>query len=275
MGIYMDDRDREHFLELIAWVVASHDVDCHAHCLMSNHYHAVVTTNQPNLSHAMQQLNGRYAEWWDSRHSRPGHVFQGRFGAQVIQADQYLLNASRYIVLNPVRAGMVASPAEYQWSSYRATAGLEPVPAFLNVTMLWRLLGSDDPMVAAPRYREFVERGDASPALPCDLVLGDEGFVQRFRDQRNLASREVPTRDRRGGPPLPHFFANAFTEAKRAEAAAAAHVAGYQMNEIAVFLGVHPTTVGRLLRRVGARGHIHAKGDDFRCDPMTHDACKK
>ncbi len=256
MVIYRDDDDREHFLDLFSSVLASQDVDCHAYCLMSTHYHAIITTNRPNLSRTMQQLNGPYAEWWDSRHARPGHVFQGRFGAQVIQVDNYLLNACRYVVLNPVRAGLVSSPEDYRWSSYRATARLDPVPPFLRLELLWPLFGSDDCDVAAHRYREFVRQGNAAPALPHDLVLGDTRFVRRFDNRRKLASREVSVRDRRAARPLADLFVRAFTAAARAEAASAAYVGGYRLTEIATFLRVHPLTVRRMIGRgSGERAH--------------------
>src|SRR5512143_538242 len=122
MSIYLDDLDRLEFLRLLGRAFAAHAVDCHAYCLMDNHYHVVITTNEANLSVAIQQVNSPFAQWWNGRHCRPGHVFQGRFGAQVIQDEGYLLTAARYVVLNPVRAGVVPGPEQWPWSSYRATA---------------------------------------------------------------------------------------------------------------------------------------------------------
>ena len=107
MTIYRDDRDRRTFLHLLAAIVAPYRLHCLAYCLMDNHYHLVATTLDANLSRAIKHLNGTYAQWWNHRHGRPGHVFQGRFGAQVIEDDLYLLAACRYVVRNPVRAGVV------------------------------------------------------------------------------------------------------------------------------------------------------------------------
>ncbi len=247
--IYLDDRDREKFLEFFECSLVSHCVVCHAFCLMSNHYHAVITTNQPNLSHAMQQIDSPYAEWWNGQHSRRGHVFQGRFGAQLIQSDTYLLTACRYVVLNPVRAGIVSTPDEWRWSSYRATAGLEPVPVFLHPETLWNRLGSDRWEGAICQYRQFVGTGDHMPNLPHAAILGDEAFVESFKDRRKAASREVPKRDRRTFPPLSSFFGQASTLPARASGASEAHSAGYSLREIARFLDVHHTTVTKMIAR--------------------------
>ena len=111
-------------LALLADVVQRYALRCHAYCEMTNHYHLAVTTTEANLSRALQQLNGDYAQWWNWRHQRVGHVFQARFNAQIVQDDAYLVNVCRYIVLNPVRAGIVCSPELWPWSSYRAMAGL-------------------------------------------------------------------------------------------------------------------------------------------------------
>ncbi len=254
MEIYLDDPDREQFLTLLGEAFVSHEVDCHAYCLMSNHYHLVITTNKANLSHAIKQVDSPYAQWWNDRHSRSGHVFQGRFGAQVIQDEQYLLTACRYIVLNPIRAGLVTSPEQWRWSSYRATAGLVSVPEFLHPDMLWHRLGGGDAGVTWHRYRNFVVRGDAAVArldLPRGPVLGDEAFVRRFDDRRRLASTEVPKRDRTTRPPLTTLFAGAFAPADRAAAASAARAAGYSLKEIATLLGTHYTTVCKMISRAG------------------------
>ena len=84
MTIYRDDRDRRTFLHLLAAIVAPYRLHCLAYCLMDTHYHLVTTTLDANLSRAIKHLNGTYAQWWNHRHGRPGHVFQGRFGSQII-----------------------------------------------------------------------------------------------------------------------------------------------------------------------------------------------
>ncbi|MDR3502202.1 MAG: transposase, partial [Legionella sp.] len=104
---------------------------CYAYCLMSNHYHLLVETAQGNLSKGMQLLNGIYTQKFNRRHSRVGHVFQGRFKGILVEKDNYLLELSRYIVLNPVRARMVVSAEDWIWSSYQSTINQSPKPSWL------------------------------------------------------------------------------------------------------------------------------------------------
>lgn len=248
MPIYLDDADRRCFLKHLDETVASHHLTCHAFCQMTNHYHLVITTNEANLSRAMHQLNSRYAEWWSRRHDRPGHVFQGRFGAQIISTETYLLTACVYIARNPTRAGVVATPGEWPWSSYRPTAGLATVPPFLQPEPTWRCLSDRDDK-AALLYRELVE-ADQSRERPLQRapVLGDDAFVGRFKEHRIFAGRENPKHDRASRPPLERVFARAFTRDERRAAAVSARAAGYSASEVAAFLGVHRTAVSHMTR---------------------------
>jgi putative transposase len=253
MPIYRDDRDRRAFMAFFGQAFAENHVECHAHCLMANHYHAVITTREANLSRAIQELNSTYAQWWNRRHLRTGHVFQGRFGAQVVQNGDYLLTVVRYVVLNPVRAGIVSSPDQWPWSSYRATAGLAAVPPYLQPDALWNCLGGTDAETTCRRYREFVAMGDAV-RLPRDPVIGDEAFLRRFEGRCRLSSPEVPLRDRRARPPLERLFADAIRLTEREAAALVAHGEGYSLKEIGNFLGVHYTTISKMMARATGAG---------------------
>jgi putative transposase len=250
MAIFLDDRDRHHFLELLGDVFDSHGVDCHAHCQMTNHYHLVITTSDANLSRVVKRVNGLYAQWWNRRHDRVGHAFQGRFGAQIIQDDAYLLTACRYVVLNPVRAGLVRHPREWPWSSYCATAGLAPIPRHLKPEGLWARLGDGSPEGSWRRYDEFVDAWAADGrGLPRERVLGDAMFLERFKSWRQSASRDVPRRERE--PPRPElasFFVGAVSRAERGRRASLACDAGFSLKEVAHYLELHYTTVARMMR---------------------------
>jgi hypothetical protein len=122
---------------------------------MTNHYHLIVQTTEPNLSQAMHHLNGSYARWFNRRNGHRGHVFERRFHAAAIESDWHLLEACRYVVLNPVRAGLARAPAEWAWSSYRATVGLASPATGLALDDLLRLFGKHR-LKARDAYRTFV-----------------------------------------------------------------------------------------------------------------------
>ena len=123
---------------------------------MDNHYHLVIETPEANLSAGMQRLNGTYAQRFNQRHGRSGHLFQGRFHAALLDREAHLLETCRYVVLNPVRAGACAEPIAWPWSSYRATAGFSPRPSFLTVSWIHSLFGRDTSR-AIRAYRAFVD----------------------------------------------------------------------------------------------------------------------
>jgi putative transposase len=126
--IYEDDEDRLAFLDVFFSVIEQFNWVCYAYCLMSNHYHLLVQTPDANLSKGMRQLNGVYTQAYNRRYLKTGHLFQGRYKSILVDEDNYLLELSRYIVLNPVKAGMVKKVDQWKWSSYLATVGQASVP---------------------------------------------------------------------------------------------------------------------------------------------------
>ncbi|MDP1558174.1 MAG: transposase [Nitrosomonas sp.] len=130
--IYLDDSDRIFGLWLLGQVCKRFNWICHAYCLMDNHYHIVVETVEGNLSKGMRQLNGVYTQYFNRTHNRVGHVFQGRYKAILVEKDSYLLELSRYVVLNPVRAGMVKRVDQWPWSSFSVMIGKSNCPEWLQ-----------------------------------------------------------------------------------------------------------------------------------------------
>lgn len=122
---------------------------------MPNHVHLVVETSEANISAGMQYLLGRYGQAFNTRHELTGHLFEGRFHSRLIETDPHLLVVVRYVLLNPVRAGLCDHPYDYEWSSYRATVGLTPRPPFLHVDLVLRIL-SDDPVMAREMFADLV-----------------------------------------------------------------------------------------------------------------------
>jgi putative transposase len=255
-AIFEDDDDCARFLIVSASTVARYRVLCHAYCLMGNHYHVLVQTPEPNLSVAMRQLNGVYTQQFNRRHERCGHVLQGRFGAQLVDGDAYLREVCRYIVLNPVRAGLVAHPGEWRWSSFRATAGETAVPGFLSVDWVRSLSGVRSQTEAVRRFVSFVEAGIGAAENTVDgfsskLVMSDGVLADQLREQCREAVQctEFPRAQRFGSrPPLASIFENVASRSDRnARAVAAVRDHGYTMKVVADFLGLHYITVSRAL----------------------------
>jgi len=208
--IYFDQRDRRHFLERLGEMSRRHGVEVHAYVLMDNHYHLLVRAPQANLSAALQWLNVAYSIWWNRRHDRVGHVFQGRFKAVVVESGQWVLECSLYVHLNPVALGALAlskpqkraeahgftqAPASvrarrlevlraYPWSSFRAYAGYGPAPEWLCTKELLVRAGG------MAGYRRLAEQRAGRgleeslwSQLKWGLALGGEAFARQVRAQ--------------------------------------------------------------------------------------------
>jgi REP-associated tyrosine transposase len=155
--IYRTTSDRRGFVALLGEVSERFRWLVYAFCLMGNHYHLVLQTTWPTLSAGVQRLNGIHAQRFNRRHGRYGHLFQGRFKSEPVERDAHLLLACRYVVLNPVAAGLCRRPEDWPWSSYRVTAGLTE-NRLLALDGLLPLFGRDE-AGAQLRYREFVGEG--------------------------------------------------------------------------------------------------------------------
>ncbi len=156
--IFLDDLDRRVILAELEVVVLDLDWVCPAYCLMTNHFHLLIQTPEANLAVGMHRLNSAYANYFNRRHDHVGHLFQSRYSAEVIERESHLLESCRYVVLNPVRAGICRQPGRWQWSSYRATAGYVPPPPFLAADWVLGQFGHA-PRRAALRFVEFVADG--------------------------------------------------------------------------------------------------------------------
>jgi putative transposase len=253
-AIFEDDQDRQTFLLILEKTVTQFNWLCYAWCLMDNHYHLLIQTPDGNLSKGMRQLNGVTTQTSNRRHHRVGHLFQGRFKAILVDHDAYLLELSRYIVLNPVRAGMVKAPADWAWSSYRASAGLAPAAPWLAVDGVLSQFAKRRSL-AQQRYAQFVREGIKADSpwqnLKGQIFLGDDPFVQQMQARIEARQRndvQIPVAQRRPRPlSLPIIERNA---SDRNTAIVTAYATGaYSYQEIAAYFGVHFTTVGRIVRR--------------------------
>lgn len=206
--IIRDNDDRERFVQTLARMVEQYQVICHAWVLMDNHYHLLIETPSSNLSQAIRHLNGVYTQGFNRRHRRVGHLFQGRFKAILVEKETYLLELCRYVVLNPVRAGMVKHPKAWPWSSYRATVGVEPAPSWLTVNWLLGQFGSQRSRAKAA-YRHYVEEGITQQESPwlnlrSQIYLGGETFLKNMQSRiRGARDSEIPLVHQQ--PAAPHL----------------------------------------------------------------------
>jgi REP element-mobilizing transposase RayT len=181
MTIFLDNLDFRTFTQLFRETVEDYKIDCWNYCAMPNHYHATLRPTLANISRAIQHLNASYAQWWNRRHGRVGHVFQGRFKAQIVQLDGYALTLSRYVALNPVRAQLVTKPEDWRWSSYASLIGLRPSPPFLDVDATLTLFGDGEATLRRQRFADFVLAGyedetDDDRIRSNTEILGDAAF---------------------------------------------------------------------------------------------------
>ena len=256
MPIFDDDNDRVRFMCILEDAVKRFNWIIHAYCLMDNHYHLLVETVDGILSKGMRHLNGVYTQCFNRRHNVVGHIFQGRFKSILVNRESHLLELCRYVVLNPVRAGMVKQADQYRWSSYKATAGLEGIPAFLTVDWILCQFGRKK-AEAQKAYREFVHTGIEISSPWKDLkgqsILGDKEFEEKIKsaliDKSTL--KEIPLIDRFAlRPSLEDIFNNIQVKIERNKLIRKAHLDyGYTLSEIGSHLGLHYTTISNIIKR--------------------------
>lgn len=140
--IFLTPGNRIHWLAIVGEACEDFGLSCLAYCQMDNHYHMVIECKTGCLAQAMQRINGHYGQYFNKCHDMTGHLFQGRYHAELIDRDAYLLEVIRYVLLNPVRAGLVREPADWVWSSCGATLGLAPPLPWLDTERVRRLFGA-------------------------------------------------------------------------------------------------------------------------------------
>ncbi len=252
--IFLDVEDRKMFLRILTKVVREHEWKCYSYCLMSNHYHFLVETPKANLSRGMHMLNCIYAQKHNERHERVGHLLQGRFFSVIVDKEEYLLEVCRYIVLNPVRAGMVEDPAQCRWSSYRDITGKRKAAPFLDVSYVLSLF-SQPGRSGVDEYRSFVLAGleiDLWSNLRGRLILGNEQFAMRL--QERIGDIEICKGIRKkerfaGRPDLSTIFCNNVTckHERNGRIVEAYCDHGYTQREIADHLHFHYSTICRII----------------------------
>jgi len=195
-AVFRDDTDRKRYLEKLLLYCQEKKVDLLAYCLLSNHLHLLVETPEGNLSKMMQPFQTSYTVYFNRRHRRTGHVFEQRYKAMLVDKDNYLLQVSRYIHLNPVEAKLCERPQDYRWSSYPAYVKGTRIAGLKTDSVLDYFTGTKSRRIA--QYREFVEGGrgararNGAPEVRRQLFVGDEEFEEAVRKKvKRAAGHEV------------------------------------------------------------------------------------
>lgn len=263
--IFKSEKDREKFLSYLESAVKRYGAVIHVWCLMSNHYHLLVETPSGNLSQIMQHINGAYTTYFNTKRKRSGHLFQGRYKGILVDADEYALELSRYIHLNPVRIGIVNEPGDYKWSSFQEYAGKKKTPDWLTTTFILGYFDKSQP-VAQIKYGQFVEEmiGEKheSPLqqMVASTMLGTPEFVAAIQEQhldgkshhRNLPAlkqlKSKPTIDQ-----ILEIAGSALNQDEKLTAKVAIHLchrySGAKLKEIGERFGVKESAVSQSSRR--------------------------
>ena len=262
--IVRDDADAELVIELLGQTVERFHWILFQYVVMTNHYHLVLELTEETLSSGMKWLNGRYAQTFNRRYARAGHLFQGRFHARLIEKESYLQEVLRYVVLNPVRAGMVSRPEEYRWSSHRALAGLCPPPPWLSAGNALSSF-APHPQIARIYYTRFVDEGMGVERSPWrdvigQIYLGSEAWVERMRTKIQAAPRsdDHPLEQRE---PLTWSMAEVIAAAARTLSVKEHEIRfgrGGTSRMIAAWLGRH--VAGQDLRSIAAALRVRSTG---------------
>ncbi len=201
--IFGGPKDYERFKHYLREAQDKYDFVLHGYVLMTNHYHLILETNKPNLHQIMHYLNGSYTTYFNRLNGRSGHLFQGRYKGIVIDVDNYLLELSRYLHLNPVRGGMVKRPEEYAYSSYRSFIGLgRKREGIVSRDRIWGMISGDERR-AAQKYRRYVEEGmkkesrNPLKTLYGGAILGSKDFVKELLEKgevKNPESKDISCR---------------------------------------------------------------------------------
>jgi REP element-mobilizing transposase RayT len=194
--LFLDDGDNIFFLFLLNQAKEKFSFITHSYCLMTNHYHLFIQTPKPNLSKIMKFINENYARYFLRKYvDKDGHVFKGRYKRKIVQSDLYSLQLSRYIHLNPVKAGLVEHPHQWKWSSYKAFVGLQPKNKFLNIEWLSSQFSENKDrrkeFITQYTYQDIDCNWDPEDYTQGKIVLGSKDFfnyiVKNFVKEEDLS----------------------------------------------------------------------------------------
>lgn len=200
-NIFFNDTQRQQFLRLLGEATETYGIEIHAYCLMTNHYHLIVHTPRGNISEAMKYINSKYASFVNFTIKRDGPLFRGRFKAIIISADDYLIQLSRYIHLNPLEAKIIKILHQYKWSSYPCYINKCKSPQWLNRGEIIKRFGKNN---FQNHYKEFVESNQEIESYTVyeknsiPPAIGSDAFLKMIDDyiKKHSLSAEIVGKDR-------------------------------------------------------------------------------
>jgi REP element-mobilizing transposase RayT len=264
--VFQNTRDRERYLSYLESAHERYGAVIHTYCLMGNHYHLLLETPRGNLSQIIHHINGAYTTYFNIKRDRSGHLFQGRFKGILVDKDAYCKELSRYIHLNPVRAGMVKTPSEYNWSSYRYFIGKDKKPQWLTAELVLGDFGGEGKK-GYRRYREYVEREvgkeleNPLKRVIASTFLGREEFINDIRteylEKKKLDKRNIPAIKKvlKGPPPeeiekaVVKVLGKNHTLYRKMCIYLSHRHGGMRLDEIGAYFGMKGNAVSQLSRR--------------------------
>jgi putative transposase len=275
--IFLKDGDRRHFLELLGREISQHRWLCHGYCLLTDQYQLLIETPEGHLGRGIGRLNAIYSQWFNRRHGRAGHLFQGRYKAIVIEKALWLSAVSRDLAWAPVRAGLVRRPGQWDWSSHRAIAKDRDAPDWLCIEwILGDFAGS--PEGARKAYRTFVAEGKRAPPpwehVRAQMYLGSQAFLAEMAERvSDLPVEQVPRAALRPNRPTREAIIGAVAEAAGVPPPTALdrharqdvfqvtvyllrRAANLSLKDVAALAGVSPPRISQIQRAIEEAGGL-------------------
>jgi putative transposase len=253
-NIFLNKDDFDDFLTILCKATKRYHLILHGYCLLHNHYHLLLETPEGNLSQGIRQLNGTYTQHFNKKYQRVGHLLQGRFKSILVEKENYLLELSRYISLNPIRANLVEDPKDWPWSSYRQTIGVAKKIPCLSTSWILSQFGAEIKS-ARISYQDFVLSGinKESPLkqVKGQIFLGSDYFLakmEQFTEQKEQLI-EIPKKQLYAlRPPLDKIFQT--KDKREIKIYQASQKYGYTLKEIGQYLGLHYTTISKIIKKM-------------------------
>jgi hypothetical protein len=275
--IFLKDGDRRQFLEFLGREIGQHRWLCHGYCLLEDQYRLLIETPEGNLGRGIGRLNAIYSQWFNRRHHRRGHLFEGRYKAVVIEKAPWLSAVARDLAWAPVRADLAKRPGQWDWSSHRAIAKNREAPPWLSIDwILGDFAGTAEG--ARKAYRTYVADGKDAPSpwehVRAQMYLGGEAFLRQMAERvRHLPAEQVPQGMLRPDRPTRQAIIGAVAEAAGVPPATALdrHVrqdvfqvtvyllrraANLSLKEVAALAGVSPPRISQIQRAIEEAGGL-------------------